>query len=208
MRMPFTKCWIISRTLVILLLVLVPLLGKFSVAVAQNIPTNEGVFDNGTSDKSKNEKKALDESGAAVTAGTAGVANASGAADSSEPKAPVKQPLQGYAKQDSMGTPAIPEWKLKSGYDEVLGTFYVGLFGFKMHAMNGPMGEAVLGKSKLEHWKGHKPHPCLLKFTKMTDDSGGYYFKTMSSEDGPRGWILPQPLEPHKPRAWAIYFMQ
>jgi hypothetical protein len=120
----------------------------------------------------------------------------------------VKQPLQGYAKQDSKGTPAIPEWKLKAGYDEVLGIFYVMLLGFKVHAANGPNGAAILGKSKLEHWKGHKPHPCLLKFTKLTDDSGGYYFKTIGSEEGPRGWIMPQPQEPHKPREWAIYFMQ
>jgi hypothetical protein len=123
-------------------------------------------------------------------------------------QAQVKQPLQGYAKQDSKGTPAIPEWKLKAGYDDLLGIFYVGLVGIKLHATNGPKGAAILGKSKLEHWKGHKPHPCVLKFTKLTDDSGGYYFRTIGSEEGPRGWIMPQPQEPHKPREWAIYFMQ
>ncbi len=165
------------------------------VASAESGSTNEVNTEYEASNKTKVEYTTSDPPGAK---GVAGALSAT----------PIKQPLQGYAKQDSKGTPAIPEWKLKSGYDEVLGIFYVGLFGFKMHAMNGPMGEAVLGKSKLEHWKGHKPHPCLLKFTKMTDDSGGYYFRTVGSEDGPRGWILPQPFEPHKPREWAIYYMQ
>jgi hypothetical protein len=123
-----------------------------------------------------------------------------------------KKPLQGYAKQDSKGTPSIPEWKMQAGYDELLGRFYVGFLGFKLKAVNGPgpgpLNGAVLGNSKLEKWKGHRPHPCLLRFTKLTDGSGGYYFKTVGSEDGPRGWIIPQPLEPHQPRDWAIYFMQ
>jgi hypothetical protein len=220
MRLLSSGFWVTSRILAALLLVLVllPLSEKLSVASAENIAASEEATKNSASNKDKygdaksdkviSDQPAASDHPAVPDQPAAADKSAAAAAQTSDAKTPTKQPLQGYAKQDSKGTPAIPEWKLKSGYDEVLGIFYVGLLGFKLHAVNGPMGEAVLGKSKLEHWKGHKPHPCLLKFTKMTDETGGYYFRTIGSEDGPRGWILPQPAEPHKPREWAIYYMQ
>jgi hypothetical protein len=123
-------------------------------------------------------------------------------------KADVFGPLQGYAKRDTRGTPVVPEWKMQAGYDAILGKFYVGIAGLKLLAINGPPPAAVLGTSQLKHWKGHKPHPCVLKFTKLQDTSGGYYFQSIGSDDGPRGWIIPQPAEPHKAKEWAIYFMQ
>ena len=119
-----------------------------------------------------------------------------------------REPLQGYVKRDAKGTPVVPEWKLHAVYDELLGKFYYGFAGLKLFAVNGPFKEAVLAPSKLKHWKGHKPYLCLLKFTKLADDSGGYYFRTAGSDDGPRGWIIPKPAEPHKVKEWAIYFMQ
>jgi hypothetical protein len=119
-----------------------------------------------------------------------------------------REPLQGYVKRDAKGTPVVPEWKMQAGYDELLGKFYYGFAGFKLFAVNGPFREATLGQSKLKHWKGHKPFPCVLKFTKLADDSGGYYFRSVGSKTGPCGWIMPQPAEPHKVREWAIYFMQ
>jgi hypothetical protein len=123
-------------------------------------------------------------------------------------KPKVSAPLQGYAKRDTRGTPVVPEWKMQAGYDALLGKFYVGIVGLKVLAINGPPPAAVLGTSQLKHWKGHKPHPCVLKFTKLQDTSGGYYFQSIGSVDGPRGWIIPQPAEPHKAKEWAIYFMQ
>ncbi|OYV24302.1 MAG: hypothetical protein B7W97_00055, partial [Mycobacterium sp. 20-66-4] len=116
--------------------------------------------------------------------------------------------LQGYAKHDSKGTPVVPEWKMEAGYDALLDKFYMGVVGLKVMPINGPPPAAVLGKSQLKHWKGHKPFPCVLKFTKLQDQSGGYYFQTVGSPDGPRGWIIPQPALPHKVKDWAIYFMQ
>jgi len=117
-------------------------------------------------------------------------------------------PLKGYAKRDARGTPVVPEWKMQAGYDELLGKFYVGIVGLKLFPITGPPPAAVLGASNLKQWKGHKPHPCLLKFTKLQDSSGGYYFQTIGFNDGPRGWIIPQPAEPRKAKDWAIYFMQ
>ncbi len=123
-------------------------------------------------------------------------------------KSQVLPPLQGYAKRDARGTPVVPEWKMQAGYDEMLGKFYVGMFGHDLFPINGPPAAAILGAPQLKNWKGHKPHPCLLKFTKLQDASGGYYFQSLGSDDGPRGWIIPEPAEPHKTKQWAIYFMQ
>ncbi len=120
----------------------------------------------------------------------------------------VLAPLQGYAKHDARGTPVVPEWKKQAGYDALLGKFYVGAVGLKLFPINGPPPAAVLGAAQLEHWRGHKPHPCLLKFIKLQDNTGGYYFQSIGSPEGPRGWIIPQPAEPHKAKEWAIYFMQ
>jgi len=117
-------------------------------------------------------------------------------------------PLQGYAKHDARGTPVVPEWKMQAGYDEMLGKFYVGMFGHDLFPINGPPAAAILGAPQLKNWKGYKPHPCLLRFTKLQDTSGGYYFQSLGRDDGPRGWIIPEPSEPHKTRQWAIYFMQ
>jgi hypothetical protein len=116
--------------------------------------------------------------------------------------------LQGYAKHDARGTPVVPEWKMEAGYDALLGKFYMSVVGLKVMPINGPPPAAVLGKSQLKHWRGHKPFPCVLKFTKLQDQSGGYYFQTVGSADGPRGWIIPQPSVPHRVKDWAIYFMQ
>ena len=117
-------------------------------------------------------------------------------------------PLQGFAKRDIKGTPVVPEWKMQAGYDELLGKFYVGMLGLKIAPINGPPPAALLGASQLKHWHGHKSFPCVLRFTKLQDDTGGYYFQTVASAEGPRGWIIPQPIEPHKTKTWAIYFMQ
>jgi len=126
--------------------------------------------------------------------------------DSNKPS--ILPPLKGYAKRDAKGTPVVPEWKMQAGYDELFGTFYVGLMGFKLFPVKNPPPAAVLGSAPLKHWKGKKPHPCVLTFTKLQDGTGGYYFQTIGAGDGPRGWIMPQPSEPHKARSWAIYFMQ
>ena len=121
-----------------------------------------------------------------------------------------KEPLQGFLKRDAAGTPLIPDWKMQAGKDVLLGKFYVGILGVKLAAVDNPNWKyVVLGHKKLAAWKGAKPAICLVKLTRLTDGSNGFYFQTRSSPDGPRGWFIPQgePV-PHKAREWAIYYLQ
>ena len=148
--------------------------------------------------------------------------------DSKETKA--VKPLQGYAAVDSKGTPLVPPWKIEEGVDAFVGKFYVGMVGVKLMAVDGPPPAAVLTGKQLEKWRGKKPFPCVIRFTKLMDESGGYYFQCLGYKDGPQGWIIPlksmpeegleaQPgqaeiviqsekKEKKEKKSWSLYFRQ
>jgi hypothetical protein len=121
------------------------------------------------------------------------------------------KPLQGYAAVDSKGTPRVPPWKIEEGEDAFVGKFYVGVVGVPLVAVDGPPPAAVLTGKQLAKWRGKKPFPCVIRFTKLLDDSGGYYFQAMGAKDGPQGWIIPKKQDigaKKEKKSWSLYFRQ
>ena len=119
-----------------------------------------------------------------------------------------KPPLQGHLAQHAIGIRSLPPGREP---DYIIGHFSVGIGPFITIPMNGPVGRtAELSRKFVKKWQGKQVNPCLLKLTKLNDDSGGYYFNTRTSKDGPCGWLMPMPKRPGKDKVipWAIYFDQ
>jgi len=123
-------------------------------------------------------------------------------------EANVRPPLQGHLAQHTLGVRSLPEGR---DPDYIIGHFAIGFGPFIHFQTNGPLGNmAELSKKFVKKWQGKQVNPCLLKLVKLQDNSGGYYFKTRSSKDGPCGWLMPMPKRPGKDKVtpWAIYFDQ
>jgi hypothetical protein len=119
-----------------------------------------------------------------------------------------KAPLQGHLARHELGVRSLPEGREP---DYIIGHFAVGIGPFLSIPMNGPIGKtAELSRKFVKKWQGKQVNPCLLKLTKLNDDSGGFYFKTRTSSEGPCGWLMPMPKRPGKDKVipWAIYFDQ
>jgi hypothetical protein len=117
---------------------------------------------------------------------------------------PMTRPFQMQAAQDAKGTPLIPPWKLSSGYDALLGRFFVGFI-----PVDHPPLPVVLVSQRIERmWRGAKPYPCHLRLFKLADGSDGYYFVCIETRYGPCGWLMPQPKQGASVRQWAVYFAQ
>jgi hypothetical protein len=94
--------------------------------------------------------------------------------------------------------------------DYIIGHFSISIGLFLKIKVNGPVGNtAELASKFVKKWQGKQVHPCLIKLSKLKDASGGYYFNTLTSREGPCGWMMPMPLRPgEKNTPWAIYFDQ
>jgi hypothetical protein len=141
------------------------------------------------------------------------VPNGATPASSSNPNRAIQQsnekpPLQGHLARHTLGIRSLPEGR---DPDFIIGHFALGIGPFITIPMNRPMGRtAELAKKFVKKWQGKQVNPCFLKLTKLDDNSGGYYFNTRSSKEGPSGWLMPMPKRPGKDKVtpWAIYFDQ
>jgi len=125
------------------------------------------------------------------------------------PETSGKQPLQGHLAKHELGViRSLPEGREP---DYIIGHFSVGIGPFIQIPMNGPVGRtAELSRKFVKKWQGKQVNPCILKLTKLDDSSGGFYFNTRTSREGPCGWLMPMPKRPGKDKVipWAIYFDQ
>jgi hypothetical protein len=119
-----------------------------------------------------------------------------------------RPPLEGHLARHTLGIRSLPEGR---DPDFIIGHFALGIGPFIKIPMDHPTGRtAELGKKFVKKWQGKQVDPCFLKLTKLTDNSGGYYFNTRGSKEGPCGWLMPMPKRPGKDKVtpWAIYFDQ
>lgn len=118
-------------------------------------------------------------------------------------------PLRGHLTHESIGVlRSLPPGREP---DYVIGHFAMGITPFFKIAVNGPIGDtAHLAAKFVKKWQGRQVHPCILKLAALEDGSKGYYFNTITSTDGPRGWLMPMPRRPGQDKVipWAIYFDQ
>jgi hypothetical protein len=114
---------------------------------------------------------------------------------------------QANAVDRERGIRSLPEGREP---DYIIGKFGFYIGPFLVKEVNRPMANTVeLTSFAVKKWQGKKVHPCILQLTALEDNSGGYYFQTITSNDGPRGWLMPVPKRPKdKVTPWAIYFDQ
>ena len=118
------------------------------------------------------------------------------------------QPLEGHLTRHSLGIRSLPADGREP--DAILGHFAVGLPFMTKSVSKPPSPFVTMVPKMVKKWQGKQVFPCVIKLTKLKDGSDGYFFKTFNDDEGPRGWMMPQPKVPGKDKVvpWAIYFDQ
>lgn len=138
-------------------------------------------------------------------ASASGESNEGAVSDSS---AQTSKPLEGHLTKHSLGIRSLPADGREP--DAILGHFAVGLPFMTKSVSKPPSPFVTMVPKMVKKWKGKQVFPCVIKLDKLKDGSDGYYFKTFTDEEGPCGWMMPQPKVPGKDKVtpWAIYFDQ
>ncbi|MDR3615934.1 MAG: hypothetical protein P4L53_20415 [Candidatus Obscuribacterales bacterium] len=118
------------------------------------------------------------------------------------------QPLEGHLTRHSLGIRSLPADGREP--DAILGHFAVGLPFMTKSVSKPPSPFVTMVPKMVKKWQGKQVFPCVIKLTKLKDGSDGYFFKTFNDDEGPCGWMMPQPKVPGKDKVvpWAIYFDQ
>jgi hypothetical protein len=118
------------------------------------------------------------------------------------------QPLEGHLTRHSLGVRSLPADGREP--DAIFGHFAVGLPFMTKSVSKPPSPFVTMVPKMVEKWQGKQVFPCVIKLTKLKDGSDGYFFKTFNDDEGPCGWMMPQPKVPGKDKVvpWAIYFDQ
>jgi hypothetical protein len=118
------------------------------------------------------------------------------------------QPLEGHLTRHSLGIRSLPADGREP--DAILGHFAVGLPFMTKSVSKPPSPFVTMVPKMVKKWQGKQVFPCVIRLTKLKDGSDGYFFKTFNDEEGPCGWMMPQPKVPGKDKVvpWAIYFDQ
>jgi hypothetical protein len=117
-------------------------------------------------------------------------------------------PLQGHLVKRGLQIRSLPVGLTP---DFIIGHFAFTIGPFIRVPVEKPLGNIAGFAAKfVKKWHGRQIRSCQIRLKKIPDGSGGYYFKTIGHEDGPRGWLMPMPKVPNKDRVtpWAIFFDQ
>jgi len=119
-----------------------------------------------------------------------------------------RAPLQGHLVRHGLDIRSLPVGLTP---DFIIGHFALTIGPFIRIPVNTPLSSSAGFASRfVKKWHGKQMHSCQIKMKKIPDGSGGYYFKTIGHEDGPRGWLMPMPKVVGKDKVtpWGIFFDQ